>query len=566
MKIQRFCLSGIVLWAGFLWSGQSFAEERFRDLVFANVVVESGVEFGAGLRPGSVNQPLLMDIYSPAGDSETQRPAIVLAFPGGFVDGARDNPEMVLMASQFARRGYVAASIDYRLIEDRPDSRAQLEVRVLQAVHDMRAAIRFFREDAATGNQYGTDGQHVFVGGISAGAVMAGATAMFDEGDELGATATQFLADNGGVAGNSSNNTQFSSAASGVLQISGAISELDWIEPDSPPIYAAHEEFDPIVPCRTSIGLGFVGFGLALRSSGACDMIPAARDVGVPTAFFFDEGSLDHIGYSDNDFLDILAGSAGFFLDEVLRPRSLATAVLPASRSVQVGQVATVFASAVNASANELTGCRVEPMTDVPADFSYRTANAVNSPVGEADAPFSMAPNATQNLLLSFVPTNDFSATDVFLRYICDDGAAASNARGLNSVLLSSDDNPVADIIGLTTVVDLLGAVDATTLFAVGSANVGVGDEITVTVDDGGAELPLQLQLCRTDSATGACSEPVAQSSSLTYEAASTASFVVFATPTGAIANDPARHRIFVRFVDANGRVRGATSTAVRSL
>ena len=565
MTIQRSSLSRFLVWVWLLSPAVGQAEERYRDLVFTDVVVESGVVFGAGLREGAASQALLMDIYSPAGDMETQRPAIVLAFPGGFVDGARDNSEMVLMATQFARRGYVAASIDYRLIEGRPDSTDELEVKVLQAVHDMRAAIRFFREDAATGNQYGTDGRHVFVGGISAGAVMAAGTGVFDEGDELDEAAARFLADNGGVGGNSSANRQFSSAASGVLQISGAISDLGWIEPDSPPIYAAHEEFDPIVPCGTSAGLGFAAFGLALRSSGACDMIPAARDLGVPTKFFFDERSVDHVGFSSRDFLQILGDSAGFFYDEVLQPRSLASAVLPGSRSVQVGQLATVFASVINASPNEVTGCGVVPMTDVPAAFSYRTANAMNSPVGDADAPFTLAAGTIQNLILSFTPTADFAATNVFLRYICDDGAAASNALGLNSVLLSGADSPVADIIGLTTVVDLVGERDTTALFAVGSANVGTAEQITVAADDGGAGLPLQLQLCRTDSASGACLETVTPSSTLSYEGASTASFAVFATPTGAIANDPARHRIFVRFVDANGNVRGSTSTAVRT-
>lgn len=541
------------------------AEERYRDLVFTEITRVNGVQYGVGLREDSADQPLLMDIYAPANDTNTERPVVVLAFPGGFVDGARDDAEMQQMAVRFAQHGFVAASIDYRLIEGRPDSSGELQVSILQAVHDMRAAVRFFREDAATADVYGTDGVNVFAGGISAGAVMAAGMGTLDEGDELDNTATAFLAANGGIAGNSSANTQYASDVSGVLQISGAIRDVDWIEADSAPIYAAHEEFDPIVPCKTLSGLGFITFGLSLRSSGACDMVPAARDVGVPTEFFFDEGSINHVGFSTSEFLQILDDSAAFFFNEVLRPTSLVSAVLPGSRAVQVGQVATVFASVINTSDQALNGCSVVPMTDVDADFSYQTASALNVPTGSANEPFGMAAGAVQNLLLGFTTDDDFSATDVYLRYDCENAKAAAGARGLNTVLLSASNEAVADVIGLTTEVDLEAEPGVTALFAVGSANVGVAETIAVSVDDGGAALPLDLGLCRTNAQTGACDEEVGVSSSLMFEAGSTASFAVFATPTGAIANDPANNRIFVRFTGDGGRVRGSTSTAVRT-
>lgn len=541
------------------------AEERYRDLLFDDVDVVTGVQFGVGRREGAADQLLLMDIYTPAGDTATNRAAVVLAFPGGFVDGARNDPEMVAMATRFARHGFVAASIDYRLIEGNPDSSGELEVRVLESVHDMRAAVRFFRADAAQANVYGTDGVHVFAGGISAGAVMAAAMGTLDASDELGNTATQFLATSGGIAGNSSANTEFSSAVSGVLQISGAIRDVAWIEPDSAPIYAAHEEFDPIVPCGTIAGLGFASFGLLLESSGACDMIPAAQDVGVSTDFFFDSGSFDHVGFSNSEFLQILDESAQFFFNEVLRPVVLASAVLPGSRAVQVDEVATVFATVINAADMPLTGCTVVPMTDVPADFSYQTASVANDVLGEPNTPFTMAPGAVQNLVLSITPDDGFSSTELFLRYECDDARAAPNALGLNTVLLSASDDPVADVVGLTTEVDLVADVNATALFAVGSANVGVQETITVSLDDGGVGLPLDLMLCRTDSQSGACLETVSASSTLTYEGGSTASFAVFATPQAPIAFNPAINRIFVRFETADGLVRGSTSTAVRT-
>jgi len=486
------------------------AEQRFVDSMFTDIEVQTGIQFGVGQRESGADLPLLLDVYAPRNDSNTHRPVVVLAFPGGFTSGSRDSAIMQLLATQFAERGYVAASIDYRLIEGSPDSNAEIEISIIQAVHDMRAAIRFFREDAATDNEFGTDGINVFVGGVSAGAVMSAVTSVLDEGDQLRDAVADFLAANGGMSGNSSTNTQFSHDASGVMQISGAIRRLSWIEPGDAPIYAAHEEFDPVVPCDTLPGIAFVEFGLALTSSGACDMIPAARAVGVPTEFFFDSGSFAHIGY----------------------------AVLPGSRSVQVGDQATVFASVINATAEQAGGCTIEPMTPIDASFAYQPTDAANAPIGQADTPFTLGPGAAQNLVLTFEADDDFSPTEVFLEFRCSEGPAASSIQGVN---------------------------ESVALFAVGSANVGSNEEISVTVDDAGAGLPLELLLCETDSATGVCLGDASESVTLTYNAATTRSFAVFATATGAIENNPAANRIFVRFRDASGTIRGATSTAIRT-
>ncbi len=548
-----------------LMAGAVQAEQRFVDSMFTDIEVQTGIQFGVGRRESGPDLPLLLDVYAPRNDTNTRRPVIVLAFPGGFTSGSRDSGIMQLLATQFAERGYVAASIDYRLIQGSPDSNAEIEISILQAVHDMRAAIRFFREDAATDNEFGTDGINVFVGGVSAGAVMSAVTSVLDEGDEISGAVTDFLAENGGMAGNSSTNTQFSHDASGVLQISGAIQELSWIEPGDAPIYAAHEELDPVVPCIRLPGIAFLEFGLALTSSGACDMIPAARAVGVPTEFFFERGSLAHIGYSFADFLQILQDSSAFFYNEVLRPKTLASAVLPGSRSVQVGDMATVFASVINATTEDASGCTIAPMTPVDASFAYQTTDAANAPVGQADTPFAIAPGAAQNLVLTFEAEDDFSPTEVFLEFRCSGGPAASSIQGVNTLLLSAENSPVADVIGLTTVVDLVADTESVALFAVGSANVGSIDEISVTVDDAGAGLPVDLLLCETDSATGVCLDGPSESVILSYDAATTRSFAVFATATGVIENDPAGNRVFVRFRDAGGTIRGATSTAIRT-
>ena len=541
------------------------AEQRFLDQVFPSVDVETGIQFGVGVRENGPDQPLLMDVYTPSGDTATDRPVIVVAFPGGFTGGSRDNDDVVLLANFYAQLGYVAAAIDYRVIDDDPASNDDLRIHIIEAVFDMRAAIRFFREDAAANNAFGTDGERVFVAGISAGAVMAAIAGVLDDGDDVGAASRAYIEANGGNEGNSSNNTQFSSEVSGILQIAGAVGNVSWIDPGGPPTYAYHEEFDPIVPCPTLPGIAFAEFFLALVSSGACDAIPAAREVGVATEFFLVENAVRHIGYSGAEFLEILAESSEFFFNEVLQPATLASAILPSSRSVQIGNQATVFASVVNATSEDVSGCTVNPLTSVPADFSYQLTDAVNAPVGAPNAAFTLAAGATQSMVMGFEPQAEIDPTDVFVEFDCVEGTAARNTLGLNTVLLSAQDAASADVIGLTTVVDLAADIGTTAIFAVGSANVGAVADITASVDDGGADLPLELSVCLTDATTGGCVSDIGPTAVLSFAAASTASFAVFATATDTIGSDPANNRIFVRFSDSDGVVRGATSTAVRA-
>ncbi len=245
---------------------------------------------------------------------------------------------------------------------------------------------------------------------------------------------------------------------------------------------------------------------------------------------------------------------------------TIVSSLLPVSRSVQVGQTATVFAAVTNVAAQTATGCNVGLDSSVTSTFSYQTTDAMNNPIGSPDTPVDIPSNSTQNFVLSFTPSAPFTPTDVVLDFACTNSAgAAASIVGLNTLLLSAEATPVPDIIGLTTVVDLQVVNGGpTTLFAVGSSNVGATADITVSVDDGGAGLPLALSVCQTN-AMGACMGTAASAVNLNYTGNSTASFAIFVQATGAIAADPAYNRIFIRFTDSGGTVRGATSTAVRA-
>lgn len=60
----------------------------------------------------------------------------------------------------------------------------------------------------------------------------------------------------------------------------------------------------------------------------------------------------------------------------------LAAAVLPGSRSVQVGAPATAFAALINAGPGPVQACHPTPITPVAGTFEFQATNAQNQLVG----------------------------------------------------------------------------------------------------------------------------------------------------------------------------------------
>ena len=114
-------------------------------------------------------RPLHLDLYRQTGVA-APRPLIVFVHGGGWAysnpragAGFRDFP---VVLANLAERGYVVASIAYRLSGEAPFP-AQLE--------DLQAAIRFLRGNA---ERFGIDGAQVGLWGMSAGAQLAALNAV----------------------------------------------------------------------------------------------------------------------------------------------------------------------------------------------------------------------------------------------------------------------------------------------------------------------------------------------------------------------------------------------------
>ena len=80
-----------------------------------------------------------MDVYTPDGDNYSERPLIIFAHGGVFITGNKNNTAMVELCEAFAKRGYVTASIQYRLtnFSSLTDSMQMLQT-VVNGISDLR--------------------------------------------------------------------------------------------------------------------------------------------------------------------------------------------------------------------------------------------------------------------------------------------------------------------------------------------------------------------------------------------------------------------------------------------
>ena len=145
-----------------------------RDLVYhqieAGVRGETDEKGSEGERGDDVRgvRALHLDLFRPK-ETGKARPAVLLVHGGGWRSGNRTLQEP--MAIYLANRGFVAATVEYRL---------SLEAQYPAGIQDIKAALGWLRANA---DQYGIDRQRIAILGASSGAQMAtlvGVTAGLD--------------------------------------------------------------------------------------------------------------------------------------------------------------------------------------------------------------------------------------------------------------------------------------------------------------------------------------------------------------------------------------------------
>lgn len=200
---------------------------------------------------GAVNQPaagkrgLSLDLYEPEDDAARKRPAMIAIHGGGFLFG--DKSEMTNLCREMAARGYVCASINYRLVPDDPPGKAedQYTRTVMAAVADADHAAHWIEENAA---KYHVDAGRLFIGGSSAGAVVS---MLYAYSPDIKAPRVRAVADFWGTMG----------------------SRITWIKRGDAPLFIVHGTEDDTITVK------------AARQIDA-----RARQVGLPHETFIIEG------------------------------------------------------------------------------------------------------------------------------------------------------------------------------------------------------------------------------------------------------------------------------------
>lgn len=180
-------------------------QKQYPDVVPVRPNLPKGIEASLNLVYAKLEngRQLHLDILRPKKGKRKKRVAVVMIHGGGWISGSKEN--LIPMAQQLAKKGYVTITVEYRLGG---------EATYPAGVHDLKAAIRWLRANA---DQYGIDSNKIAAYGCSAGAHLASL---------LGATNGLSLYDKHAM------NTSFSADVQAVLNIDGIVS---FVHPEAKP-------------------------------------------------------------------------------------------------------------------------------------------------------------------------------------------------------------------------------------------------------------------------------------------------------------------------------------------
>ncbi|MEM1221911.1 MAG: alpha/beta hydrolase [Verrucomicrobiota bacterium] len=138
----------------------------YKDIIYGTGAIN-------GRDPGE--KDLLLDLYRPTGNNlPAQLPGIVLIHGGSFIGGSKEEGTIVNLAKAYASCGYIAVSIEYRLVGDDPDFLQLLGDPRYIAADDAVKSINWMIENSDTGELCeGLITDKIAIGGTSAGAITA---------------------------------------------------------------------------------------------------------------------------------------------------------------------------------------------------------------------------------------------------------------------------------------------------------------------------------------------------------------------------------------------------------
>ena len=304
--MNRYILLLVVLTAT-VFSQSECDGERYMSDLFPDIQITSNIEYGENITEDILGteytQTLYLDVYVPENDYINDRPLIIFMFGGAFVTGSKNSPVMQELCTRYAKMGYVASAIDYRLTptliwNGSPENAYKA---VLKAIHDLKAAIRYFRMNDSLYDDFGVDTSRIYTGGSSAGAIASVNTAYLNEESEIPELVIDFVNESGGLEG-LSGNPGFNSHFYGIVNLCGAVGDTNWIEINDIPIVSVHGDEDTVVPYADDL---VTLFGINLQVYGSYSIHQTMIDLGNQSALYTFEGE-DHTPYADSDaYMDV---------------------------------------------------------------------------------------------------------------------------------------------------------------------------------------------------------------------------------------------------------------------
>jgi hypothetical protein len=188
--MRTFIVTLLACLSASLLNAQQWIDKKYTYTTQTDLVYGTAVNFNGGV------DTLKMDVFLPVCDDnggQNLRPLLMWIHGGAFLAGDKNDVSIQNLCKEFAKRGYVTASIDYRLgfVSDdvlwqcnypnyscvfASDS-AEWVRAYYRAVQDAKGALRYLVNRS---NTYHIDANNLFVAGESAGAFTALGVALMD--------------------------------------------------------------------------------------------------------------------------------------------------------------------------------------------------------------------------------------------------------------------------------------------------------------------------------------------------------------------------------------------------
>jgi acetyl esterase/lipase len=239
---------------------------------------------------------LKMDIYFPDSDQQTNRPLVLLIHGGAFIAGDKADKLPVSLAMSLARKGFVVASINYRIgYVLVPGRYSNLERCMYKGVQDVRAALRYL---SSRSKDFRIDPEQVFLGGNSAGGFLSLMTAVMEQEEAWASAKGSFIKMQSdlGCLDCSTNNDTATYSIKGVINMWGALPEIELLDPyNKVPLLLIHGETDSVIPIGSDYPFANISPRLSSffskKVNGSAKIAQRANEFGIPAKLVLLPGS-----------------------------------------------------------------------------------------------------------------------------------------------------------------------------------------------------------------------------------------------------------------------------------